>query len=113
MAAPLLHQHLQKHLQTTLHADKALKILKHAFPGSGLNISANNLAVPLPHKDIPTYLLTNNKAQPWELLPTKAAALEQYPNFFNAACMFFGSINRDLVNRVPLCVVPPTKVRVT
>ncbi|MEW5316827.1 MAG: hypothetical protein WDW38_008173 [Sanguina aurantia] len=110
MAAPLLHQHLQKHLQTTLHAEKALHILKHAFPGSGLNISANNLAVPLPHKDIPTYLLTNNKAQPWELLPTKAAALEQYPNFFNAACMFFGSINRDLVNRVPLCVVPPTKV---
>jgi hypothetical protein len=100
---------------TTTTASNALEILRQAFPLSselhstlGRNSGRNGIAVPLPRKDHPTYVLPNNKEQPWELLPTKAAAYAAYPNFFNASCGFFGSIGRDVSRGKPSCVIRPS-----
>ncbi|KAG2431336.1 hypothetical protein HYH02_013326 [Chlamydomonas schloesseri] len=40
----------------------------------------------------------------------KAAAMAQYPNFFNNSCTFFGSIKRDVVNGVPFCLLRPSRL---
>ena len=74
------------------------------------NISSNVLALPQPRKHQPLHLQPSGRPQPWELLPTRAAAYQRYPNVFNSTCMFFGSISRDLSRRLPASLVRPTKV---
>ncbi len=60
--------------------------------------------------DQPVYVLPSNRPQPSCLLPMKAAAYQQYPNFFNASCYVFGSINRDLKLQRPACILRVSKV---
>ena len=94
---------------TTSGVNKALEILRQAFPETDVGTAgANTIPVSLPRKDLPTYLLPNNKVQPWELLTLKAAAYNRYPNFFNASCCFFGSLGRDISRLKPVSIVRPT-----
>ncbi|KAG2423534.1 hypothetical protein HXX76_015281 [Chlamydomonas incerta] len=85
--------------------------MRSAFPGAVHDTAGRNtIAVQLPRKDVPTYVMANQRPQPWELLPMKAAAMAQYPNFFNNSCTFFGSIKRDVVNGVPFCLLRPSRL---
>ncbi|GIL68820.1 hypothetical protein Vafri_22015 [Volvox africanus] len=110
MAAPLLDPLVSKFHQTTTTLRRATGILRSAFPAEQL--SGNGLAVHLPRGDVPTYVLPNQRAQPWELLPMKAAAMAEYPNFFNYSCVFFGSLKRDVLNGLPFCLVRPTRLTI-
>ncbi|GFR53255.1 hypothetical protein Agub_g16032 [Astrephomene gubernaculifera] len=110
MAAPLLDPLLAKMQQTKLTAARAAGVLRAAFPAE--RATENNIAVQLPRRDVPTYVLPNNKAQPWELLPMKAAAMAEYPNFFNNSCTFFGSMKRDIVNGLPFCLLRPSRLAI-
>ncbi|KAG2497526.1 hypothetical protein HYH03_004674 [Edaphochlamys debaryana] len=133
MAAPLYNPLLGRLTQTTNTAARAARLLQDAFPLGAPSIGTNpdvpagdtppspraarrplkgnsGIAVPLPRRDVPTYVLPNQTVQPWELLPMKAAAQAEYPNFFNASCAFFGSIKRDVTNDVPFCLLRPTKL---
>ncbi|GIL90562.1 hypothetical protein Vretimale_17521 [Volvox reticuliferus] len=110
MAAPLLDPLVSKFHQTTTTLRRAAGILRSAFPAEQL--SGTDLAVHLPRSDVPTYVLPNQRAQPWELLPMKAAAMAEYPNFFNYSCVFFGSLKRDVLNGLPFCLVRPTHLTI-
>ncbi|GAX74868.1 hypothetical protein CEUSTIGMA_g2314.t1 [Chlamydomonas eustigma] len=76
--------------------------------------SKNTIPVVLPRKDQPIYLLgsSSQHGEPSRLLPMKAAAYKQYPNFFNVSCGFFGSIGRDLQRRKPCSIVRVSKLAV-
>ncbi|PNW69880.1 hypothetical protein CHLRE_17g696550v5 [Chlamydomonas reinhardtii] len=111
MAAPLLDPLVSKLRQTTATAARAAEVMRAAFPGATHETAGRNtIAVQLPRKDVPTYVMANQRPQPWELLPMKAAAMTQYPNFFNNSCTFFGSIKRDVVNGVPFCLLRPSRL---
>lgn len=111
MAAPLLNPLVSKMHQTTSTLERARRILRTVFPAAE-QLSDKGLAVQLPHRDVPTYILPNQTAQPWELLPMKVAAMAQYPNFFNHSCIFFGSLKRDVLNNLPFCLVRPTRLSI-
>ncbi|GLC39924.1 hypothetical protein PLESTB_001821100 [Pleodorina starrii] len=110
MAAPLIDPLICKMQQTTSTLGRAASILRSAFPAERL--SDKSVVVQLPRRDVPTYILPNQRMQPWELLPMKAAAMSQYPNFFNNSCVFFGSLKRDVVNGLPFCLVRPTRLAI-
>ncbi|EFJ49842.1 hypothetical protein VOLCADRAFT_104092 [Volvox carteri f. nagariensis] len=110
MAAPLLDPLVSKIHQTTTTLSRATGILRSAFPGE--HFADKGLAVQLPRSDVPTYILPNQNPQPWELMPMKAAAMAQYPNFFNYSCVFFGSLKRDVLNGLPFCLLRPTRLSI-
>ncbi len=112
MASVLLDPLLPKLQQTKATAGRAAALLRSAFPIEHAKTSDTNIGVQISRRDVPTYVLPNSGAQPWELLPMKAAAMAQYPNFFNNSCMFFGSINRDVTNGVPFCLLRPTRLAI-
>nr|8A22_Bh Chain Bh, uS8m [Polytomella magna]8APN_Bh Chain Bh, uS8m [Polytomella magna]8APO_Bh Chain Bh, uS8m [Polytomella magna] len=103
-----LRYHVKK--QGLLTVNRAASIINSIFPEFSHESHRNQLAVPLPRKEIPTYIMQNAKVQPWALLPTKAAAYAQYPNFFRSSSLFFGSLNREIVNRRPYSLLPADKL---
>jgi hypothetical protein len=55
--------------------------------------SHGSIIVPDPrHRKLPCHVLANDKPQPWQLLPMRAAALKQYPDFFGQSTLFFSSL---------------------
>lgn len=76
---------------------------RHSTPG--------NLIVPHPrHSKLPAHVLANNKPQPWELLPMRAAALKQYPDFFGQSALFFSSIHSAVLKGAATQLLRPSKV---
>jgi hypothetical protein len=111
--SPLVNPFIQSLRQTTATAGRAAELLRKALPGSaGTQGHGGDLSVQLPRRETPTYVLANQRPQPWELLPMKAAAMAQYPNFFNNSAVFFGSLNRDVTNNVPFCLIRPSRLAI-
>lgn len=77
-----------------------------SFSGHG------TLLVPDPrHRKLPLHVIANNKPQPWQLLPMRAAALKQYPDFFGQSALFFASLNGAVHKGAATQLVRPSKVR--
>ncbi|KAL6755464.1 hypothetical protein V8C86DRAFT_2677328 [Haematococcus lacustris] len=105
-------------------ATKALELLRYAFPTTSgappdsmgqlaALSSPNTLLVPRGNRSNlkpPLHVMDAGFPHPWELLPMRAAALQQYPNFFAQSTMFFGSIQTAVTNRLEQQIVRPSKL---
>eukprot|EP00983_Pelagomonas_calceolata_P077028 1153691-Pelagomonas_calceolata.AAC.4 len=73
--------------------------------------SHGNLIVPNPrYSKLPVHVLANDKPQPWQLLPMRAAALKHYPDFFGQSSLFFSSLHGAVLKGAANQLLRPSKV---
>mmetsp|Transcript_5354 Transcript_5354/g.14408 ORF Transcript_5354/g.14408 Transcript_5354/m.14408 type:complete len:429 (+) Transcript_5354:173-1459(+) len=73
--------------------------------------SHGNLIVPNPrYSKLPVHVLANDKPQPWQLLPMRAAALKHYPDFFGQSSLFFSSLHGAVLKGAANQLLRPSKL---
>lgn len=98
---PRFHQHMPGQHPQLQHL--ASDIAAQSTPGT--------LVVPNPrHSRLPRHVLANDRPQPWQLLPMRAAAMQQYPDFFGQSCQFFASIHTAVLKGAATQLLRPSKV---
>lgn len=99
--------------------ERAAQVLNHSGSMQAVGSSAptgsklatgNTIIVPQIHGKTPLHILPNQHPQPWELMPLRAAAMRDYPNFLNVSTGFFGSLNRDIKGSMPFCLLKPNRL---